>query len=104
MQGFANYYSLNKAVDLVADGGTITVLGNTYAYDIVITDKTLTVQGVNATTRPVVTNAGGGSTPMFRCYGDAHLTLKDLEINAKARAVNFQLNKVDGALVVDVNM
>ena len=86
------YYSnLASAIASTPDGGTLWVVGNVSGYGATITDKSLTVQGISATDRPVITNSSDGSARIFSCYGDVNLTLKDLEINAKARAVTFQL-------------
>ncbi len=90
VEGVANYYSLNKAVDLVGDGGTITLLSNVIGARAVITNKTLTIQGADPANPILITNGGNGASRIFKCVGNVHLTLKNLEIDAKARLIAFE--------------
>lgn len=89
VDGLENYYSLNKAVELAADGATITLLGNVIGANAVIENKTLTVQSADAANPFLITNGGMGATYIFKCVGNSHLTLKNLQINAKGHAITF---------------
>ena len=90
VDGFANYYSLNKAVDLVNNGGTITLLGNVLGTRATITNKTITIQGADPANPVLITNSSNGSVYIFKCVGNVHLTLKNLQIDAKARLIAFE--------------
>lgn len=94
--GLGGFSSIQLAVDAAGNGDTISVAAGTYAGDVIVTNKAITIDGVGAVTLNGQITVAGTLNGAF--------AITDLNINAAGKAYGVLVSAASTAFAGSVTL